>query len=197
MFAIFSLPLLYFFFGLVVCDVSICLTSTLVAEGWEWRGWCWEHQVTHCGGGDQRLVTILPTCFTCHTIPNIIYVNVAYLTCRHSSCGCWSCYFGDECQSDLSHVKATFAFLLCWNLSSHELWIVTASLEMNLSFVLCSTCQLTWTWNCHCKFVIVSFDDDKTLCLWMWYLCLTWFVPSFLSKSDCWCPKNKGNVVQI
>ena len=30
-------------------------------------------------------------------------------------------YFGDECQSDLSHVKATFAFLFCWNLSSHEL----------------------------------------------------------------------------
>ena len=25
--------LFYFFFGLVVCDVSICLSSTLVAEG--------------------------------------------------------------------------------------------------------------------------------------------------------------------
>ena len=142
MFAIFSLPLLYFFFGLVVCDVSICLTSTLVAEGWEWRGWCWEHQVTHYGGGDQRLVTILPTCFTCHTIPNI-YVDVAYLTCRRSSCGCWSCYSGDGCQSGISHVKATFEFVLCWNLSSHELYIVIASSEMNLSFVLCWTCQLT------------------------------------------------------
>ena len=29
------------------------------------------------------MVTILPTCFTWHTIPNIIYVNVAYLVDAH------------------------------------------------------------------------------------------------------------------